>query len=165
MSMGERKRRVQRLDDLIDGAAKRALRRQGFVEAAVVTKWRAIVGDMLAAHCLPVRLRFPAQARNRATLVIRAESAFATELQHLAPLVIERINGFFGYGAVARLKIEHGSLPAGRAAAKSAARLQPLSGEEEAALARLLADITDAGLRARLASLGRAVLAAPAKTG
>ena len=36
------------------------------------------------------------------------EGAYATELQHTAPRIVERINGFYGYAAIARLALHQG---------------------------------------------------------
>lgn len=86
--------------------------KHGFVSGALVIDWPAIVGSAVAAHTLPLRIKFPPKERGDGVLEVKvASSAFATELQHLEPLIIERINGYFGWSAVARLKLRHGPLP------------------------------------------------------
>lgn len=86
--------------------------RHGFVSGALVVDWAAIVGSAVASHTLPLRIKFPPKERGEGTLEIKvASSAFATELQHLEPLIVERINGYFGWKAVARLRLRHGPLP------------------------------------------------------
>ena len=77
---------------------------RGFAEAGILTDWPAIVGEMLGRRTAPERIAFPRGDRRGGTLHVTCESAFAPELQHLAPQVIERINGYFGYPAVAQLK-------------------------------------------------------------
>ena len=91
------------------------------------------------------------------TLHVRIDSgSLAIELQHLEPLLIERINGYFGYRAVARLKLLQGPLSKRRKASPPAARaLEP--GEEEE-LVRHLCAVDDPELRQALESLGRAVI-------
>jgi len=146
------------LDALLPQAARRAFRSFGFVEAAVITHWRHIVGPLLAEHSLPERLRFAPGQRRGGSLQIRVEGAFAPELQHYAPLIVERVNGYFGYGAIARLVIKQGPLPPRRAAAPPH-RQDPLT---PAARHRIQADtagIADAGLKAGLERLGAAILA------
>jgi hypothetical protein len=81
---------------------------RGFAEAGILTDWPAIVGEMLGRRTAPERIAFARGDRRGGTLHVTCESAFAPELQHLAPQVIERINGYFGYPAVAQLKILHG---------------------------------------------------------
>jgi len=86
--------------------------RRGFVHGALITDWPAIVGTAMSAHTMPLGIRFPKGERVGGVLEVKvAASAFSTELQHLAPLVIERVNGYFGWKAVERLKLRHGPLP------------------------------------------------------
>ncbi len=140
-------------------AAKRTLRHHGFAEAGIVTDWPAIVGETLAAHSTPIRLGFPRGKRLEGTLHVSVSGALALELQHLEPLVLERINGYFGYRAVGRLKLVHdGRKPAPPPAVRAAP-----DRDEAAADAKLppgIADIEDPGLRQALERLGRAVQAA-----
>jgi hypothetical protein len=58
---------------------------------------------MLAEHSLPERLKFNADG---GTLMITVNGAFALEMQHLQPVIMERINGYFGYNAVTRLSFK-----------------------------------------------------------
>ena len=137
--------------------AKPAFGRRGFVEASVLTDWPVIVGPVLAAETRPMKLTFPRGARVDGTLLIRVTSVFATEIQHLAPLVIERLNRYFGFGAIARLTLSQG--PVIRPARN---KRRPLPDPEPATLARLearVAAIEDAELRAALAGLGHSVAA------
>jgi hypothetical protein len=43
-------------------------------------------------------------------LVLRVKPGEATRLAHLEPVLVDRVNGFFGYQAVKRLKLEQGQL-------------------------------------------------------
>jgi hypothetical protein len=42
--------------------------------------------------------------------VLRVKPGEATRLAHLEPVLVDRVNGFFGYQAVKRLKLEQGQL-------------------------------------------------------
>jgi hypothetical protein len=124
--------------------------RRGFVSGGLVVDWPAIVGSAVASHTLPLEIRFPPRERAGGTLAVKvASSAFATEIQHLEPLILERINGYFGYRAVARLLLRHGPLPP-RARTRPPAD-KPPPPHLEAALAR----VEDAELKAALERLGR----------
>ncbi len=140
------------------GLTKSLCARQGFAQVEVVTRWRDIVGPALADHCLPERLAF-SQGDGPGTLHVVAGSAFALELQHLSPQLLERINGYFGFPAVARLAIRQAPV----AAAKS--RRKPprpaLSAAEQAALSDLVRPVQDEGLKTALGRLGAAVMAKP----
>ncbi len=76
----------------------------------------------MARYSCPERLQFGRDRNEGATLVVRAGSGFATELQHLHPIVLDRINTFFGYQAVARITIIQGPLPTPTVAERRALR-------------------------------------------
>ena len=79
------------------------------------------------------------------------------ELQHLEPVVVDRVNRFFGYAAVARIALIQGPLP--KSASKQALKSRILTLTEEEEINAQVAKTTDPGLRAALRSLGRAVRA------
>ncbi len=137
--------------------ARPAFGKRGFVEASVLTDWPVIVGPVLAAETHPMRLSFARGARVDGTLQIRVTGAFATELQHLAPLVIERINRYFGFGAIGRLKLSHG--PVIRPPRKNRQPGPELGPEARKRLESRVAEIEDEELRDALARLGRNVAA------
>jgi hypothetical protein len=132
-------------------AAPIVARRGGGVLGRLKAEWATVVGAELAAASWPEAL-----GRDGA-LKLRVASSVALDLQHRAPLVIERINLFFGRAAVARLVLVQGPLPF--AAPPPAAMPAPLAAEEAKVLDSRLGDIADPELRAALARLGRLVLA------
>ncbi|MBF0562573.1 MAG: DUF721 domain-containing protein [Alphaproteobacteria bacterium] len=134
------------------------LGKRGFTEAAVITHWEAIVGPQMAAWTCPIKVMYQRGERSHGILHLRvAGGAFATEILHREPILLERINGYFGYAAVARLKLIQGRLPARpRPAIKP---LPPLARDQEAALTSSLDAVGDDALRESLLRLGRAVLA------
>ena len=138
-------------------AAPIVARRGGGVLGRLKAEWAAVVGAELAAATWPEAL-----GRDGA-LKLRVASGVALELQHRAPLVIERINLFFGREAVARLVLVQGPLPLAGAARRRWP--EPLAAEEAKALDHRLADIADPELRAALARLGRLVLAGTRRGG
>jgi hypothetical protein len=145
-------------------------RRQGFASAELVTRWTEIVGAEIAAHCEPIKIqwsRSPSAAKSfgrvvgasvddgqePGTLVLRAEGPAAIEIQHLAPVICERVNRFLGWRGVARLALRQAPLRRGIYARKR-------HGGDPAAVARAAAalpEITDEDLRQALARLGVAV--------
>lgn len=130
---------------------------RGFAEGAIVSDWAAIAGAHLAAHSSPQRIAHRPGSHDGGTLHLRvAAGGLATELQHLEPLLIERINAYFGYRAVARLRILQGPIPE-RAPPPPPPR--PLTTDEEKGLAEHLIEVEDEQLRAALEELGRAVIA------
>ena len=140
------------LGRLIPGIVAEAYRRRGFTEPALLAGWRAIVGEEPADHAIPVKVAFPRGSRTAGTLHVRVEGAYATELQHNAPRIVERINGFYGYAAIARLALHQGPVerPAGeRAVPKPAAGRTPA-----------VEGIESPGLREALEGLGASIRSA-----
>ncbi len=132
----------------------KALGRRGFAEAGLVTEWADVVGQDIAAICRPRGLTYPRQGRrNAGTLSLRVQSAHALQIQHMEPVLLERINRYYGYNAVARIKLQQGPLPATRQ--KAAAAPKPLSPAREAELTLRLSDVADPDLRTALERLGR----------
>ena len=137
----------------VPAIAKAALGSKGYAEAGLFTHWAEIAGASLAASTLPVKLSFSRGKRDEGTLTVRCGGSAALELQHLAPSVLERINGHFGYRAVARLKIEQGAV----AARKVAAAPPPLTRLEQNEVSEATATVADPDIRASLSRLGTAI--------
>jgi len=135
-------------------ANAKVFRRQGLGTGTLAREWRAIVGPGLADCCRPGRLTFPRTTERRnGTLTLRVEPAFATELQHLEPLMIERINSFFGYGAVGRLRLQQAPLE--RLAPRRTAARRKLSPDELREMEQRLDGVADPDMRAALERLTR----------
>lgn len=133
-----------------------ALRRQGFAESEVVTRWAEIVGKELARIATPEKLAFRRGSPAGATLHVRAAGPAALELQHMAPTVIERINTYYGYRAVERLHIVQGPpVPSDR---RRNATSTPLPAVVRARLDNAVGNTTHDGLRSTLRRLGTSVL-------
>lgn len=93
---------------LMPEIGRAAFRRFGFVQSSVVSRWDEIVGARYAAVSAPEAIRFPMGKKSDGTLELTVEGAHATMIQHVLPEIIERVNRFFGYGAVARVKVRQG---------------------------------------------------------
>ena len=139
--------------------AQPALKKRGLAQGRLLTDWPEIVGARLAEYSRPEKL-VPARGSDAGgTLEIRVAGPWAVEIQHLAPTIVERINRYFGYQAVARLRLVNAPLgPAGPAPRPTPAPRDPAA---EAGLEATLAGIDDAALREALAGLGRALLDTP----
>ena len=144
------------LRDLLGKVVGETFTRQGFGSAELVTRWPAIVGEEIAAHCEPVKIQWPraegAGERPPGTLVLRVEGPAAIEIQHLVNVICERVNRFLGWRAVARLSLRQAPLRHGTGKVLRAA--DPVMA---ARIAETLSDVGDDGLKAALARLGAAV--------
>ena len=169
-AMNERNERRHKKNPVTAGSILRrataaALRRRGFAEGEVIARWPDIVGPELAALTAPEKLQQRRGDVAGAVLHIRVAGAAAVELQHKAPMVIERINGFYGYRAVDRIKLLQGPLPEPEKPREVASR--PLTGAESAKLTARTEATKSPDLRRALERLGTSVMgrrAPPAKS-
>ena len=135
---------------------------RGFAEPQVLTRWAEIVGEHLAGLCLPVKVAYARDRSLGATLVVHVEGARAPEVEHLAPRIVERVNQFYGYRAVSRIRLTQASPAHGFAEPAPAFRPSAPSTpgpDEERRAAELAAGIADESLRAALTRMGAHVLA------
>ncbi|MGP8233745.1 MAG: DUF721 domain-containing protein [Methylovirgula sp.] len=148
------------LADLVHAAIDPVLARQGFGESQIVLYWEDIVGERLAAMSEPLALKWPPRGKTPrehapATLVVRVESGFALELQHLAGIVIERVNAHLGFACVDRIALRQGPLLRKNA---RKARPAPPSEAQIAAAAAIVGDIAETPLRQALTRLGARII-------
>jgi hypothetical protein len=129
---------------------------QGFASTELVMRWADIVGHDIAEHAEPEKIKWPRRNDGAdmepATLLLRVEGPVALEIQHLAPVILERVNRFFGFQAVGRLSLRQAPLTDRRR--KTPEPPDPLA---VAAVAESLPDIQDDKLRDALARLGAAI--------
>jgi hypothetical protein len=95
---------------------RKAFEKYGFSSAALLTDWAAIVGGEIGSYTRPERLKWPrsvesyskvensAVGRPGGTLVLRVDGPRAIELQYKSRQILERINAYFGYRAVAEIR-------------------------------------------------------------
>lgn len=96
--------------DLIPAIGETSFRRFGFVQSSLVSRWAEIAGPRYAAMASPESIAFPRGQKAQGTLNLVVTSATAIFMQHSEPEIIARVNRFFGYDAVARVKYRHGTL-------------------------------------------------------
>jgi len=146
------------------GSSKRAFRRYGFSQREIVARWADIVGSALADCSLPERLTFPRDEKIGGSLYIRVQGSMAPELQHFEPMIIERINSYYGYQAVERLIYRHGPVPMRPRKIKRQAPI--LTDSQKKNLEGQLGGVTNLELRAALYRLGSEVISGktPEKT-
>lgn len=155
--MEKRRGSLRALAGEVPRIAAPVLGKRGFASAQLIADWNSVVGAELAAKISPDRLSFPPGERRDGTLRVRVGPGLAPEVQHRSPIILERINGFFGYRAVVRLQLVQG--PPVRSRARPAPPPpRPLRPEEQDALDERLAGIGDPTLREALRRLGAAVI-------
>ncbi len=135
--------------DLVPEIGGAAFRRFGFIQSALVCRWAEIVGPKLAALTEPSMLRFPPGKKAGGTLHLTISGAHAPMLQLAQPTIIAAANRFFGYAAVARVKMTAGEVRPAPRPVVPPANLRPVGGE----LGESLRAIADPELRTVLENM------------
>lgn len=151
----QRSNRVRAVADLLPDVGRAAFRKFGFVQHSIVSRWSEIVGERYARVSMPESIRFPQGKRADGVLHLIVSGAHAPMMQHITPEIMERVNRFFGYPAIARIAIRHGDVRRGAPAAPPPPQPEPLP----ESLGQGLRGIADPELRAVLEALAAGVAA------
>lgn len=153
--------RPRQISELIGGLVDPLLQQRAGMTMQLVLAWEDIVGATHAEYSRPEKLEWPRQiseddAFMPATLKIACDGARSIYLQHEAGLIIERINGFFGFGAIDRIRIVQKPI---RVQDKPRRKPpQQLSQAQQTRLSEMLEGVEDEKLRAALKKMGEGVL-------
>ena len=154
-----------------------AFERYGFSAAALITDWATIIGSDVARYTAPERLKWPRRVewsgdevaeadrgRPGATLFLAVAAGRALDVQYKTAQLVDRINAYFGYRAVADIKIVQVASIQSEAAVKAVAGPAPM--RTAAAKPRVeLAAIAEPGLRAALERMAEGLGARKARGG
>ena len=146
--------RARSAGDLIGSIGDPSFRRFGFVQGSIVSRWAEIVGERYAKVSSPESIRFPTGKKAAGVLTLLVDGAHAPLIQHLTPMIVERVNRFFGYAAIDRVVFRQGK-PAAAAPKPERPQLAPVPKE----LGAGLREIADPELRACLESLAARIAA------
>lgn len=150
----ERSCRPRAAGELVGDVGGQSFRRFGFIQSAIVSRWAEIVGERYAKASCPESIKFPAGKKAGGALTLLVDGAHAPLIQHLTPMIIERVNRFFGYAAINRIIFKQGRPPAPPVRPERP-QLRPVPKE----LGEGLREIADPELRACLVSLGAQIAA------
>jgi len=135
------------------------LRKKSGLTIELLEYWPQIIGHDLAEICQPYKIIWPRRrgADNNfkpATLIVACEGFACLKIQHETQEIIQRLNGFFGFCAIEKIKIEQKTL------ARPPSPLPPriLKHHERVRLEEETSTIEDKNLRACLVRLGGAIL-------
>lgn len=153
---------VKAVGSFVPQLTRKAFEKFGFSAATLIMDWPTIVGGEVAYYTQPERLKWPRIAedagaegivpqknRSGATLVLRVDDARALDVQYKSRQLIERINAYFGYAAIAEIRIVQGPIERATRTVKRTGAAAPTTGE--------VAGVAHEPLRDALARLGASV--------
>ena len=138
------------LSQVIDPLTRPVFKSRGLAGSRLLTDWPQVVGPSLARHAAPEKISFPPGKTTGGTLTIAVENGFATELQHMQAIILERLAVYFGYKAITRVVISHAYLPVAETK-----KLQQRPASLPAGSASVADNIADGELKDALASLAK----------
>lgn len=162
MSERKPKRGFRPLADMASGLMDPMLQKRAGINLSLLQSWEDIVGPAIGASSRPLRILWPRRLHqddpfSPATLVIACEGFAALQIQHETGEIISRVNGFLGFSALGRIKIEQ--KPPALDFRRKPKRIAPLAPSEERRIDKATDGIEDDALRAALARLGKNILA------
>jgi len=144
----QRRGGVRDVGSLLPDVGDMAFRRFGFVQGALLSRWREVVGPVYARWSIPESLKFARGESSGGVLTIRVEGPFSVQLQHVGPQIIDRANRILGHAAVGRIRLVQGEVPRPSERPAVAAPAPTPS-----AAVRNLSGVKDEGLRGALEDL------------
>ena len=108
----------KKIGDTLGKVNKIFSKKYGKIEFLILSKWPQIVGSFFAEHSEPDKITRVTEDFDefdqpifKNFLKVRVSPAAAVEFQHYRDTIIEKINSFFGYKAIADLRLQQNFIP------------------------------------------------------
>ena len=156
----KRFRGPQQISELVSGVLDPLMQQRAGMTMQLVMAWEEIAGHIHADYTRPEKLEWPRQMSDDdpfqpATLRIACEGARAIYLQHESGMIIERVNSFFGFNAIDRIKIVQKSVQSTEKPRRQPpAKLDP---QQQKRLSDLVNSVEDEKLKKALSKMGEGV--------
>lgn len=96
---------------LVSRVTRPLFKKGGVGLGSIIMDWDQIVGPRYSQYSQPEKLTFSGMGRHQGILKVRVHGPAALSLQYEEPLILERINRYFGYEAVKKMILFQGPLP------------------------------------------------------
>ncbi|MEM7461418.1 MAG: DciA family protein [Pseudomonadota bacterium] len=158
----KRKRNARPVAELAAKVLAPVVARRTAMTIDLMTAWPDIAGEQHAGYTMPEKINWPRRASeddpfSPGTLVIRCDGARAVLIQHETSQIVERVNLFFGFHAIEKVRLVQ--KPVSRLTVKTDQGLPEPDAASARRLDAILEGIDDPQLRASLEKLGRGVMA------
>ena len=95
---------TKQLSWYISKVSKPFFNRQGFVKSYIIDNWKEIVGEEYYKNSIPEKLRMQ---RGGGILTIATDGATSTEMEYIKTDIMQKINDYYGYRAVNRIRFRN----------------------------------------------------------
>lgn len=145
-----------RLGFFTQSIVKPTFKARGLMEGKIISHWPQIVGEQLSCISCAEKITFPKGKRSEGTLHLTVTSSGALFIQYAQDLILERVNTFFGYKALAKLRFTHGLNLKKKILEPEKVKVVPK--EDEEWLQKQIENTKDQDLKTHLEALGKALL-------
>ncbi|MEI8296161.1 MAG: DciA family protein [Alphaproteobacteria bacterium] len=97
---------------LVSDIATPIFTRAGFAKASIVLDWDKIVSPAFSQFCQAIKVTFPSHQKSQGVLHVRATSAMSLAISYQTPQILDCVNRYYGYQAIAKVTIHQGPLVA-----------------------------------------------------
>lgn len=161
MGWKPKKKQFCSLAEATSGLLAPILRKKTGLSIELIENWPLLVGEEIARTTMPLKIIWARRASiddsfHPATLVVGCESYAAMILTHESAEVLQRINAFFGYVAINRIKVEQCVIKRETVAPH---QQPPIDETDRKVIFELTKQIENEGLRNSLADLGLSIVA------
>ena len=136
----------------------------GKIEFLILSKWPQIVGSFFAEHSEPDKISRLTEDFDefdqpifKNFLHVRVSPAAAVEFQHYKDTIIEKINSFFGYKAIADLRLQQNFIPKKKYEQSLKSRSFETTDNEKKLIKREIKNIKDKELEKSIVNLGLSI--------
>lgn len=152
---------LRAVSEIVGKVLEPVLARRTGMTLDLITAWPELVGEEFRETTRPEKIDWPRRAHEDdpfkpATLIVACENSVALFFQHEQSPLLERINVFFGFEAIGRIRILQKAVL--DQTKKKAVQKRKVSSDDEVKLAEILDAIDDPDLKETLQKLGRGVL-------
>jgi len=156
------KRGARSVTEILGDVLEPVLARKTGMKLDLIRAWAELAGPDYKTTTRPEKIDWP-RKRNEddpfepGVLIVACEPSAALFFQHEQGQIIERVNLFFGFEAIKRLRILQKPVLQTDAESKGT-KSQEISSNDQQKLQELLHDIDDPDIREKLSRLGEGVL-------
>ena len=96
----------QKISNFFNEIIPENLKQKRFIYDNIFNNWKQIVGDDISLIAIPLHLKFYKKNSSEATLTIEVHQILAHEVQLLSDNIKERINSFYGFDVINKIKLK-----------------------------------------------------------
>ena len=135
--------------------SRKILSKKGNFLGSLLQDWPLIMGGKYANQIKPEKISFPKNKNREGTLHVSvASGSLSIMTQYLQPLVLEKVNQFFGYNAFEKVSIRQTKQIQKKESLQKEVSLTP---EDEASIKILLEEMPEGPLKESLKELGKSL--------